>query len=105
MRFWVSWVGHGPNSSFAYNGPWWISGSVVDGRIDTSRPVFCAAVIAETPDDARRVIEAAHANIDDAGIEGRFVDPKPDDWMPFAKDGRGRFPYAKWMQWPEVPDV
>lgn len=90
-RFWVSWYSVG---AFTYPGPWWISGSDACGAL-----TICAAVLAESKNDAKAVIILAH---DEPTVmtsdRWRFVDEQKPDWSPFSD----RFPRADWMEWPDV---
>lgn len=88
--WWVSWLSAG---SFEYFGPWWVSGVEPGGR---RRSTICAAVVASDERTAREIIRHAHDDVS-AGIEWRFVHPRPDDWSPFCD----RFERAEWMRWPD----
>lgn len=87
-RWWVSWYGAG---GFEYHGPWWITGHDLQG----DRATICAAVLASSEADARRVISEAH-DAPTPAIEWRFTEARPADWSPFGD----RFERATWMQWP-----
>jgi hypothetical protein len=88
-RWWCRWYTPDP-PAFEYHGPWWESGWT------ESAAVLVAAVVADSEDGARRVIEQAHDN-GAAGIaEWSFVNPRAGDWEPFCD----RFPRAPWMKWP-----
>lgn len=90
-RFWLSWMAH--KVSFEYHGPWWISGESLwsDG---TSTDMVCAAVVAETAEEAKKIVIDAH----DAPVtlEWRFVTEKEGTWTPYSS----RFQAAPWMRWP-----
>lgn len=84
-KWWLSWYNAG---SFTLERPWWITG--YRGEVE---PIFCAAVIAPSEDEAKAQIVRAHD--DDREIEWRFCDEKAWDWEPFSD----RFPWAYWMRW------
>lgn len=90
-RYWVSWyfdcAADGP---FELHSPWWITGW--DGR---GRATVCAAIIADSEDDARRAVREGYDSPPD-DLEWRFVDQRDSDWSPFGD----RFKRADWMQWP-----
>ena len=88
-RWWVSWYGAG---AFTYDGPWWISGSDLEGRA-----TIVAAVVADSADDARQTIVAAHDSALPL-IEWRFVEARGQRWSPFSS----RFPRAGWMSWSDA---
>lgn len=94
-RWWVSWYADDP--SFEYHGPWWVSGSELNGPIDniTSVPIIVAAVLAPSREEAVGVIVEAHDN--QTVDRWRFESERPEDWSPFSD----RFRRADWMQWPE----
>lgn len=93
--YWVSWYSAG---DFTYEGPWWISCNELslhpDGS-EESRRILCAAVMAKSEDDAKRIIANAH---DDKTleIEWRFVEERAADWLPLSS----RFERQDWMKWP-----
>ncbi len=92
-KFWVSWYSRG---SFTWDGPWWISGSLLIGAVECH--TICAAVCAIDGEHAEQLIINAH----DAPCcppEFRFVVEKDADWEP----GADRFPRADWMRWPWPP--
>ena len=92
-RWWVRWY-ETAISSFEYHGPWWISGETME---DPPTHIVVAAVIAESEDAARSVIESAHDDHSASGIrEWSFVNERAPDWEPFGD----RFQRAPWMKWP-----
>ncbi|KKN79975.1 hypothetical protein LCGC14_0334830 [marine sediment metagenome] len=104
-RWWVSWWGR--EYGFKLHLPWWVSGERlgtpwVDGeRLGAPDVIFqteiCAAVLANSKEEARAVITDAHDDGEAGIVEWRFAEPRPVDWSPFCD----RFPRADWMQWPE----
>jgi len=96
-RYWASfWQPEEISSAFEYHGPWWISGEDMEGRRS-----ICAAVVAKDESAAIEVLRKAHdRDRRPAILDMRFLTPKPGNWSPFAKDGKGRFMRAKWMKWP-----
>ena len=95
-RWWVSW--YGKHGTFELHSPWWNSGtrqaSIGGGEWDD---IFYAAVLANSEDEALKVILDAHDNAGAGIVEWRFAHPRPVDWSPFGD----RFPRVDWMQWPE----
>lgn len=90
-RFWISW--YEPHiEKFEYHGPWWISGQLFDGSLDT----VCAAVIAKDEESARQKMLNCYDDKRVPAFNWRFCEERPDDWEPF----NGRFPRADWMKWP-----
>lgn len=89
MRYGVSWVV--PPGSFEYDGPWWMNGKTGEGR-----SVVYAAVVAATPEAAKKVISDAHGIDSGMSIEWGTIYEEADDWSPFCE----RFPRASWMKWP-----
>lgn len=90
--FWVSWYQRpDKHGSFTWHGPWWISGY----RLEPEAATICAAVMAKGPNHAKKLIRLAH-DYKRLRVEWRFAEERPADWSPF----NGRFPRAKWMQWP-----
>jgi hypothetical protein len=86
-RFWLSWYSVG---AFTYEGPWWISG------MHGGRDVICAAVIAESLEEAKEKIVSAHH--DESPSDWRFAEEKEYDWAPFGS----RFKRQSWMQWVDL---
>ena len=85
--YWLSWYGM---NTFELHAPWWRSG--FDGA---ERPIFCAAVRAESDADARRIIAEAHDQ--SVALVFRFVNEKDAAWTPY----NDRFRKAHWMpEWP-----
>jgi len=92
--YWVSWWEDEEfYPTFEYHGPWWISGQrdVQGGTVDYS---MCAAVMAESEEDAKLKIEAAHDN--PCELDWRFVEECEPGWEPFSS----RFARRDWMKWP-----
>jgi len=92
MRFYVD-AAEMPH--FEYHGPWWTSGYAPDADGNYTRHIICAAVVAASEVDARRVIEGAF----DAGHTLAQWDASMltrPDWTPFSD----RFPREEWMRWP-----
>lgn len=88
-RWWVSW--YGTKVPFEYHGPWWVSG--ICGDVDAT-PTIVAAVVADTEDGARAVVERAHESR--VALVWRFVLPRAYHWQPYCD----RFPRGSWMHWP-----
>jgi hypothetical protein len=88
----VSWYDSKLSRAWEYCGPWWISGETGDGR-----RIFCAAVMAESAEAAKKVIADAHDEpLCYAALDWRFCVEREDGWDPFSE----RFPRAAWMVWP-----
>lgn len=87
--WWIGWVGPQLPGGFEYRGPWWVSGYQGDGR-----PTFCAAVLAPTEIEAKRVVLDAYGPA--TVLEWRFAREQREGWRPFCP----RFPRADWMVWP-----
>jgi len=97
--YWVSWWEPWElYFAFEWHGPWWVSGERdVSTSLNQILPVdlsICAAVMAESEDQARSKITNAHDN--PVELEWRFVTAKPADWSPF----NDRFTRRDWMNWP-----
>lgn len=90
-KYWLSWYATEAAGEWELHSPWWISGT----RCSDDAATVCAAVEAESEEAAWAKIAAAYDD-KSAIIEQRFIEPQSDDWAPFS----GRFPRAKWMQWP-----
>lgn len=89
-NYWVSWYCPAElYGKFELHSPWWVSGEDAEGRY-----TICAAIKAGSDDGARETIYECY---DDrpSSIEFRFVEERPDDWLPF----NDRFPQAGWMKW------
>ena len=86
-KWWVSWCTD--DMAFEIHTPWWITGYDLDDRCS-----ICAAVIAETEEDAKQYIIQCHDNLPE-DLNWRFCTEKPKDFNPFTT----RFPRAKWMRW------
>lgn len=94
-NYWLSWYcASADYGKFELHWPWWVSGE----RMSDNALTICAAVRAETPDDAMKIIE----NCYDAPtrLEWRFCEVRAHDWQPYG----GRFPKAEWMKWPDGGD-
>ena len=83
-RWWVSWYSTG--EQFELWCPWWVSGV----RCSDDAETICAAVLAETREDAMQVVVNSH-DTPPSDIEWRFVEERPDGWSPFG----GRFPRSE----------
>ena len=94
-RFWISWYAR--KAAFEYYGPWWISGWTNDWD-DNEIDIICAAVLAESEEQAKATIQRSHYN-PELEIEWRFCTEKSADWSPFSE----RFPRASWMVWEAAP--
>lgn len=92
--YWISYyVADEIMPAFEYHGPWWVSGTTMDGRT-----IICAAVMASDEGAAAYVIESAFDPGTDLDlIEERFNNERAQDWSPFGSD---RFRQADWMKWP-----
>jgi len=86
--WWVSWYSTAPLSTFELHSPWWVSGY----RCSDDAETVCAAVRADTEDDAKAFICGAYDDKPEA-VEWRFCEPL--DGSPFS----GSFPQAQWMAW------
>ena len=89
-NFWLSW--YCPPElmgRFELRWPWWVTGYRDDAEI------ICAAVRAESEEEAKRIILEAHDEPLPTDLEWRFVTEAYDDWSPF----NDRFPREDWMQW------
>lgn len=91
-KYWVSW--YGSKTPFTLETPWWITGYT--GDEDDKLPIVCAAVRAESDEDAQRIIRSAHDRYP-RDLVFRFVEPRNADWSPF----NDRFQRAEWMRWPD----
>lgn len=95
-RWWVSWCGK--DGTFELHLPWWISGTrQVSGSGDEWESIFCAAVLADSEDEAKAAVIGAHDDEGAGFYEWRFINECDAGWSPFCD----RFPRADWMQWPE----
>lgn len=90
-RFWLSWEHVTDGPTFELHSPWWVSGETFSGE----RQMICAAVLAQSEEAARKLIEASY-DPGGAVAEWRFCNEREPDWTPFCD----RFPRAKWMHWP-----
>ena len=90
-NYWVSfWVHEKDLSAFEYHGPWWESGWDLQDRRS-----FCAAVLASSEEEAKKVINNSFDNGHSLD-EWRFVNYRPEEWSPF----NDRFQKVDWMKWP-----
>jgi hypothetical protein len=85
--YWVPGMG-----DFELHSPWWVSGT----RMSDDAETVVACVIASSEDSAKELIFRAY-DTRPSDIEWRFCGEMTDDQSPFS----GRFPQAKWMQWPQ----
>lgn len=94
-NYWISWYYLPPKRAWGweYHGPWWVSGV----RDADDAVTICAAVQAESEDDAMEAIYLAYDQRPE-NIDFRFVEDRGRDWNPL--DLGGRFPAADWMVWP-----
>lgn len=97
LRFWVSWYHEEPFGELKLEFPWWTTGWRCSDYADT----ICAAVIAPTQEGAEEIIYKA-CEFRPEVIEFRFVDSKPDDWIPFNE--RFRSGKEKWRKWANATD-
>lgn len=92
--FWVGfWVCD--LTKFEYHGPWWVTGS--RGEDDVPETAVCAAVRAESGEEAQEVIERAFDK-GHAPTAFRFHGERDENWDPL-KLGE-RFAPKPWMKWP-----
>jgi hypothetical protein len=91
MNFWASFWTTTPER-WEYEGPWWVTGET--GHHGNTATSICLAVQAESEEQVRAIIVAAHGGT--APDEWRFVNPRQDDWTPYSN----RFRPASWMRWP-----
>lgn len=93
-RYWISWW-QSDDQAFELHSPWWVSGYDAEDRRS-----ICAAIIAESEDEARAKVIAAHdePKPSEAALRFRFVRRQPDGWTPFSD----RFRRAPWMRWPDA---
>jgi len=85
-KWWISW--EATDLAFEIHTPWWTSG------VSDNADMICAAVFAETEEDAKRYVINSHDN-PPSDLKWRFCFEKPKDWQPFS----GRFPRRDWMKW------
>ena len=100
--FWLSWWHPAETGDFELASPWWVSGSPFsydpkDELALIAENCICAAVRAESEDDAKAKVLAAYDTPPPA-LEWRFCEPRPKDWSPFTD----RFERADWMKWEEA---
>jgi hypothetical protein len=89
-NYWISW--YGPKAyAFTLYSPWWISGTAWS-KDDDEIDIFCAAVKANSEEDAKEVIRKSHDKYEE--LDFRFCSERPDDWSPFCE----RFERADWMK-------
>lgn len=89
-KWWVGW--EAADMAFEIHTPWWISGYACYD--DENLPTICAAVAAETEEDAKAYIIASHDTPPD-DLQWRFCEERRKDWQPFSS----RFPRGDWMKW------
>jgi hypothetical protein len=89
--YWISWYGGG---SFEYTGPWWCTGDAGGFAGSPYVPIFCAAVMAESEEQALAIITECHDK--PSALDVRFNEPREDSWEPFCE----RFPRVSWVKWP-----
>jgi hypothetical protein len=86
--YWISWYGDpSKDAEFELHSPWWVSGYGADDET-----IYCAAVRAASPDEAKALVAAAYDHHDGV-LRERFCEPL--EGSPFT----GRFPQAAWMAW------
>ena len=90
-RWWVSWYHYDDDGPFEIHTPWWFS----------SETAVCAAVLADSEEEARESIYEAYDNRPDS-LNWRFVEARDDGWTPWNPDNieNSRFQPADWMKWP-----
>ncbi len=87
-NYWISWFDP-CYGGWELHSPWWVSGY----RGSDDAPTICAAVKAESAEEAKASIHRAYDM--PCTLEFRFVEEKPPGWSPFSD----RFRRAEWMQW------
>lgn len=97
-NFWLSWwhpssLSNDNDMGFELYSPWWIFGSRGFTE-ETDASAICAAVKANSEDEAKEVIFKCYDNRPDE-LEFRFCEEKPQDWSPYSS----RFQSADWMVW------
>lgn len=97
-NYWVSWLCPTDRvTTFELEWPWWKGPTRLLGE-----EAVCAAIKAESKDDAKRIVIESYDKPQPKKLEWRFVDEKPDDWSPFSD----RFPRDDLMVWPDgTPDA
>lgn len=91
-KYWASWLHNASLGEFELHSPWWISG-VVDDEADSE--TICAAIIAKNEDDVKLQVNNSYDKKPE-NLVWRFCEERPDDWKP-----GDRFPFKKWMVWPD----
>lgn len=97
-KFWISWKHPKDHGPFTLDFPWWVTGHTYTGNGEVKYAIFCAAVMAATPDKAKNVIYDAYDKTPNL-IGFRFCQFRPDDWVPFTEN----YPREPWMVWPGEP--
>lgn len=94
QSFWISWFATTADVSFELHSPWWVSGERQHPQDeDDSQDIICAAVRADTEEEAMALVVAAHDK--PVELEWRFCELQKPDWSPF----NSRFRQAGWMKW------
>lgn len=92
-NYWLSWYCKKDDyGKFELTWPWWVSGA----RDFDESLTICAAVQAESTDQAMKIIENCYDI--PTSLEWRFCERKSQDWSPFCD----RFSKHEWMQWPNL---
>lgn len=94
-KFWISWKHVKKHGPFTLKFPWWVTGHTYNGNGVPDAAIFCAAVLAPTPDKAKDIIYKAY-DTEPPLIAFRFCQFKPEDWTPFTDN----FFREPWMEWP-----
>lgn len=89
--YWCRWKSDLPLTTFEYHGPWWISGETSTG------PIICAAVCAETEEQAEELFRKSYDSVPD------FLPNFSCDLMSMSDPFTSRFPKRDWMIWPITP--
>lgn len=93
--YWVSWWCRKSDvDNLAMLRPWWVAGERAEFDDTDVSYNICAAIMAESAQDAKLVIEASFTK--PAEIEWRFCYEQEPGWSPFTS----RFPRSDWMIWP-----
>jgi len=87
--WWVSWYSTAPLSTFELHSPWWVSGY----RCSDDAETVCAAVRAETAEEAKAIVHASY-DVPPTALEWRFAEVL--EGSPFCD----RFPQDRdWLVW------
>lgn len=92
MKYWVSWWTGTSEGEFELDTPWWVSG--YRGSGENSMDSVCAAIKADTENEAREIIYNSYDKRP-AHLDFRFINQKGKEWSPFCD----RFPKSSWMEW------